>query len=145
MKFLCIPCDEPMQLVERGAPDASGSMSVVFTCPRCAHAIAMLTNAAETQLVNSLGVHIGVSAAAPAAPLQHLRTGLAQMRADASGSEAQADEPVWTAAALERLNGVPRFIQPMIRQAYTDYARQHGISEITPEVMDAARHALGMK
>jgi len=32
----------------------------------------------------------------------------------------------------------------MIRQAYADYARQHGIREITPEVMDAARKAMGM-
>jgi len=32
----------------------------------------------------------------------------------------------------------------MIRKTYSDYARQHGLREITPEVMDAARRELGL-
>jgi len=101
----------------------------------------MLTNASETQLVRSLGVRIGRSAA-PANPLEHLRTGLTQARSDAVQTE--GDEPVWTPEALQRLNAAPRFVQPMIRKTYSDYARQHGLREITPEVMDAARRLLGM-
>jgi len=104
----------------------------------------MLTNASETQLVRSLGVRIGRSTAAPASdPMIHLRESLAQVREDAF-QPGEGEEPVWTSEALERLNAAPRFVRPMIRQAYTDYARQHGIREITPEVMDAARKAMGM-
>lgn len=143
MKFLCIPCDEPMQVVESGTPDEAGSMTVIFRCPHCDHTTAMLTNAGETQLVRSLGVRIGPKTSSTA-PLEHLRTSLAQDRADALQTEEEEAEPVWTPAALERLNAAPPFVQPMIRQTYTDYARQHGLREITPEVMDAARQALGM-
>lgn len=143
MKFLCVPCDEPMQVMESGSPDEVGSMTVVFGCPRCDHSTAMLTNAGETQLVQSLGVRIG-PANGPAGPLAHLRVNLAQGRADAVQPDEETSEPVWTPAALQRLNAAPPFVQPMIRQTYTDYARQHSLREITPEVMDAARQALGM-
>jgi len=115
---------------------------MVFRCPRCERAIAMLTNASETQLVHSLGVRIG-SSATTTSPLEHLRTSLAQAR----GNALQADEgaePVWTPEALQRLNAAPRFVQAMIRKTYSDYARQHGLREITPEVMDAARRELGL-
>lgn len=142
MKFLCVPCDEPMQVVESGSPDDAGSLTVVFRCPRCGHDTAMLTNAGETQLVQSLGVRIGPPKA-PAGPLAHLRANLAQARSDAVHADEEASEPVWTPQALQRLSAAPLFVQPMIRQAYTDYARQRGLGEITPEVMDAARQALG--
>lgn len=58
MKFLCIPCDTPMRLQTVGPPER-GSLSVVFSCPECGYEMAMLTNAYETQLVQSLGVRIG--------------------------------------------------------------------------------------
>jgi Proto-chlorophyllide reductase 57 kD subunit len=58
MKFLCIPCDSPMTLQTVGPPDR-GSLSVVYSCPECGYEIAMLTNAYETQVVQSLGVRIG--------------------------------------------------------------------------------------
>lgn len=145
MKFLCMPCDEPMQVVESGTPDEAGSLAVILHCPQCGHTTVMLTNAGETQLVHALGVRIGPGpAAATASPLERLRTGLAQTRDDAVQTTEAAAEPVWTPAALERLNAAPRFVRPMIRQAYTDYARQHGLREITPAVMDAARRTLGM-
>lgn len=143
MKFLCVPCDEPMQVVDSSSPDEVGSLTVVFACPQCDHTTAMLTNAGETQLVRSLGVRIGASNG-PAEPLAHLRANLAQRRADAVQADEETYEPVWTPEALQRLNAAPSFVQPMIRQTYTDYARQHGLREITPEVMNAARQALGM-
>ena len=55
MKFLCVPCDSPMKLQTVVPPDR-GSLSVVYSCPECGYEIAMLTNAYETQVVQSLGV-----------------------------------------------------------------------------------------
>src|SRR5687768_17806938 len=66
MKFLCVPCDSPMKLQTVGPPDR-GSLSVVYACPECGYEMAMLTNAYETQVVQSLGVKIGPQAAAGAA------------------------------------------------------------------------------
>jgi hypothetical protein len=60
MKFLCVPCDTPMKLQTVGPPDR-GSLSVVYACPECGYEMAMLTNAYETQIVQSLGVRIGPS------------------------------------------------------------------------------------
>ena len=62
MKFLCVPCDSPMKLQTVGPPEA-GSLSVVYACPECGYEMAMLTNAYETQVVQSLGVRIGPSTA----------------------------------------------------------------------------------
>ena len=58
MKFLCVPCDSPMKLQSVGPPER-GSLSVVYSCPECGYEMAMLTNAYETQVVQSLGVRIG--------------------------------------------------------------------------------------
>src|SRR5512132_2640254 len=70
MKFLCVPCDTPMKLQTVG-PTERGSLSIVYSCPECGYEIAMLTNAYETQVVQSLGVRIGPEGAgastAPAA------------------------------------------------------------------------------
>ena len=66
MKFLCVPCDTPMKLQTVVPPDR-GSLSVVYACPECGYEIAMLTNAYETQVVQSLGVRIGPDLGAEAA------------------------------------------------------------------------------
>src|SRR5512145_3000454 len=58
MKFLCVPCDSPMKLQAVGPPER-GSLSVVYSCPEGGYEIAMLPNAHETQVVQSLGVRIG--------------------------------------------------------------------------------------
>jgi hypothetical protein len=47
-----------MKLQTVGPPE-HGSLSVVYACPECGYEIAMLTNAYETQIVQSLGVRIG--------------------------------------------------------------------------------------
>ncbi len=66
MKFLCVACDEPMKLL--GVDDSGGgSLSVLYGCPRCEQKVAMLTNPYETEMVQSLGVKIGPSAAAAVA------------------------------------------------------------------------------
>ena len=58
MKFLCVPCDSPMKLQTMGPPER-GSLSIVYSCPECGYEMAMLTNAYETQVVQSLGVRVG--------------------------------------------------------------------------------------
>src|SRR4026209_217896 len=68
MKFLCVPCDSPMKLQTVGPPDR-GSLSVVYACPECGYEMAMLTNAYETQVVQSLGVRIGPAEASAHAGL----------------------------------------------------------------------------
>jgi hypothetical protein len=58
VKFLCVPCDQPMKLTTVQPPDR-GSLSVRFSCPECGYEMAMLTNPYETQVVQSLGVRVG--------------------------------------------------------------------------------------
>src|SRR5258708_30161090 len=81
MKFLCLDCDEPMKLHSTEGPD-EGSLAVTFRCPECGFRVAMLTNPFETQMVRSLGVKVGVGGATPPAPFEHVRTMMANPRAD---------------------------------------------------------------
>jgi len=66
MKFLCVPCDQPMRLATVKPPDR-GSLSVVYSCAACGYEMAMLTNPYETQVVASLGVKVGPQESAAAA------------------------------------------------------------------------------
>ena len=79
MKFLCVPCDSPMKLQTIGPPER-GSLSVVYSCPECGYEMAMLTNAYETQVVQSLGVRIGPDRPAPMA-LRQVEPALQRRRA----------------------------------------------------------------
>ena len=58
MKFLCVPCDEPMKIQESKGPD-DGGLTLIFGCPACRRQVALLTNPMETQLVRSMDVQIG--------------------------------------------------------------------------------------
>jgi len=40
---------------------------------------------------------------------------------------------------------VPSFVRGMVKKIYADYAREHGITEITPAIMDNARTELGLE
>ena len=53
--------------------------------------------------------------------------------------------PAWSLEAQERLARVPNFVRGMVKKIYTDYARDRGIGEITPAVMDSARSELGLE
>jgi hypothetical protein len=168
MKFLCIPCDSPMTLQTVGPPDR-GSLSVVYSCPECGYEIAMLTNAYETQVVQSLGVRIGPDRLRAEGAL----AGRAEPSAEAGGRcpfsamipttegpgaaeraptgvavrPAEASEPVairWTAAAEARLAKVPEFVRPMARTGIERFARERGAMEIDEQVLDAAREFFGM-
>ena len=165
MKFLCVPCDSPMKLQTVGPPER-GSLSVVYSCPECGYEIAMLTNAYETQVVQSLGVRIGPSTGLGTGPSTALgtnpSTGLGA--ADASGEAGRcpftamipgmdaarpehAGEPVpirWTAAAEARLANIPEFVRPMARTGIEKFARERGTLEVDEKTLDAAREFFGM-
>ncbi len=156
MKFLCVPCDTPMKLQTVGPPDR-GSLSVVYACPECGYEMAMLTNAYETQIVQSLGVRIGPSetsalagsAEAGRCPFSAMIP-LAAPKPLGEGGTAEAvpdtkPAPVrWTAAAEARLAKVPEFVRPMARTGIESFARERGAAEVDEQILDAAREFFGM-
>jgi hypothetical protein len=164
MKFLCVPCDEPMTLSRVIGPD-EGSLTVVFGCPQCGRETAMLTNAMETQVVRSLGVRIGGRPEA-AAPMGTVRTALVGQRDDVpaaeedapghaslhegtaaskcpfSGTVAEAfgrQEIPWTREAEARLARIPSFARAMAKQSIEQYAREKGYAQIGEAVLDEVR------
>jgi hypothetical protein len=152
MKFLCVECDEQMIFEERQLP-GDGTLAAAFRCPECERVVAMLTNPMETQLVSSLGIKIG-GREVPEQPLELVRSDLKGGREDAFvDAEPAAVEKVatgspgvvWSLAAVERLESVPKFVRGMVKRIYTDYAQENGISQITPDVMDRARSDLGLE
>ncbi len=155
MKFLCVPCDSPMKLQSVGPPER-GSLSVVYSCPECGYEMAMLTNAYETQVVQSLGVRIGPGTGSAGAtssggrcPFGALIPGMedsAAKRAPA-GSVGPAAGPFavrWTAAAEARLQNVPAFVRPMARTGIEQFARERGALEVDERMLDEARQFFGM-
>jgi hypothetical protein len=164
MKFVCIECDEPMKLSKNHGVDDDSSLAVSFVCPSCEWGVMMLINPQETQMVRSLGVTIG-GREVPAQPMEMLQTHL--VRQPTSGSETSSASAEggnscpfsalvqdafatsspdlrWSAEAEERLARVPTFVRTMARQGIETFAREQGCTEITPEVMDAARERMGM-
>jgi len=144
MKFLCVPCDSPMKLQTVGPPDR-GSLAVVYACPECGYEMAMLTNAYETQLVQSLGVRIGPDGAttAPSSGKCPFTTMVPQTE----GAPARTSDPTavrWTEAAEARLANVPEFVRPMARLGIEKYAREQGALEVDEQMLDAAREFFGM-
>ena len=146
MKFLCVECDKQMTFEERALP-GDGTLAATFKCPKCGRVVAMLTNPMETQLVASLGVQIG-GRGVPAQPLETVRGMVSTGRDDAfteAPAVATTTSVVWTADAQERLARVPSFVRGMVKRIYIDYAKERGITEITPAVMDTARTELGLE
>ncbi len=159
MKFLCVPCDSPMKLQTVGPPE-SGSLSVVYACPECGYEMAMLTNAYETQIVQSLGVRIGpdsgggtssrlrAEASAEAGAAEPGKCPFPALIAGAEGAQpGQVDEPIpvrWTAGAEARLANIPAFVRPMARTGIERFARERGALEVDEKILDAARDFFGM-
>lgn len=149
MKFLCVPCDSPMKLQTVGPPER-GSLSVVYSCPECGYEMAMLTNAYETQVVQSLGVKIGPQVEAGAAS-QGTSGGSCPFTAmipgngDVKPSVAGESMPVrWTAAAEARLANIPEFVRPMAKTGIEKFARERGSLEVDEKILDAAKDFFGM-
>ena len=147
MKFLCVPCDSPMKLQTVGPPER-GSLSIVYACPECGYEMAMLTNAYETQVVQSLGVRIGsesstdstASASGGGCPFTAMIPGT-------EDAQRQVEEPTpvrWTAAAEARLANIPAFVRPMARTGIERFARERGVLEVDEQILDAARDFFGM-
>jgi hypothetical protein len=166
MKFLCVPCDRPMQLRSVGPPDR-GSLSVVYSCPECGYEMAMLTNAYETQVVQSLGVRIGPAAAQSATvdskegstrgleaetPRRSSKSDVgcpfsAMIQGSDTGVRGEVGAPPamrWTAAAEARLAKVPDFVRPMARAGIERFAVEKGAAEVDEQILDAAREFFGM-
>jgi hypothetical protein len=148
MKFLCVPCDSPMTL-QTVAPPERGSLSVVYSCPECGYEIAMLTNAYETQIVQSLGVRIGSEIGADASNASGSGCPFAAIvpakEADETRPAQTGEIPIqWTAAAEARLEKVPAFVRPMARAGIEKFARDNGSLEVDEKILDAAREFFGM-
>lgn len=145
MKFLCLECDAQLTFTERQQP-GDGTFAAAFVCPRCGRRVALLANPMETQLVSSLGVRIGGSELEPS-PMELTRS--AAVTRDGAFEEgdiaATPQRPRWSSDAQLRLGQVPRFVRGMVKKIYGEYAAEHGIVEITPDVMDRARTDLGME
>ena len=161
MKFLCVPCDQPMNLQATHGP-FDGTMSIVYECPACSVQMAMMTNKAETQMVRSLGVKIG-GRTRPPEPMETLRTNLA-VNHEATSTDANSvsggkcpftgvindamtiseSEIHWTEEALSRIQAIPSYVRPMVKRNIEDYARDRNLSEINEEVMDEMKGQLGM-
>lgn len=152
MKFLCVPCDSPMKL-QTVSPPEGGSLSVVFSCPECGYEMAMLTNAYETQVVQSLGVRIGSESGSEASSTSGTGcpfTAMIPATEGTPGGEARPGQtgesiPVrWTAGAEARLANVPAFVRPMARTGIERFARERGALEVDEKILDAAREFFGM-
>ncbi len=72
MKFVCLNCETYMSLEKVEKPQ-EGSLGVFFACPSCNAKFSMVTNAGETNMMNSLGLKLGAKAE-PAASMEGLRT-----------------------------------------------------------------------
>jgi hypothetical protein len=151
MKFLCVPCDSPMKLQTVGPPER-GSLSIVYACPECGYEMAMLTNAYETQVVQSLGVRIGPEsgggASTGAGATEPGKCPFPAMIPTIEGAQpGQAAEPTpvrWTSGAEARLANIPAFVRPMARTGIERFARERGVLEVDEQILDAAREFFGM-
>ena len=146
-----------MKLQTVGPPER-GSLSVVYSCPECGYEMAMLTNAYETQVVQSLGRR----------PADRGRSGEPPRAEGASASQASsggscpftamipgngevkpsvAGEPIrvrWTAAAEARLANIPEFVRPMAKTGIEKFAQERGALEVDEKILDAAKDFFGM-
>jgi hypothetical protein len=123
------------------APPERGSLSVVYYCPQCGYEMAMLTNAYETQVVQSLGVRIGAPTDAAAAtsagkcPFPSMipaGEGAGDVRSEAASVR-------WTPAAEARLKNIPEFVRPMAKTGIEKFAQERGALEVDEKILDAAK------
>ena len=138
MKFLCVPCDSPMKLQSVGPPER-GSLSVVYSCPECGYEMAMLTNAYETQVVQSLGVRMGPESGARLRQRPSDAGGKCPFSRDDPGDrrrprERAPAEPIpvrWTAAAEAGSRTFPSSSAPWRGPASRNSPRSEGRSKWT--------------
>jgi hypothetical protein len=114
----------------------------------CGYEMAMLTNAYETQVVQSLGVRIGPASDAGASSTSGTKCPFSGMIPATDGEQpGPAAEPIpvrWTAAAEARLGNIPEFVRPMARTGIERFAREKGSLEVDEKILDEARDFFGM-
>jgi hypothetical protein len=139
-----------MKLQNVGPPER-GSLSVVYSCPECGYEMAMLTNAYETQVVQSLGVRIGPEAGREATSTSGGNCPFSAMIPSTGGAlearSGEAGEPLpvrWTAAAEARLANIPEFVRPMAKTGIEKFASERGAVEVDEKILDAAKDFFGM-
>jgi hypothetical protein len=141
MKFLCVPCDQPMKILTVTPPDR-GSISVTYSCPACGYEMAMLTNPFETQLVSSMGIRVGPADATESDKPKCPFSGMV------ASAEAPAEAPTggvrWTDEASARMQAIPEFVRPMAKTGIERFAQESGHDEITLAVLDEAKTRFGM-
>ena len=126
MKFLCVPCDSPMKLQTVAPPDR-GSLSVVYACPECGYEMAMLTNAYETQVVQSLGVRIGPDAARASTTAGRQVSLLGNDPGARRTPSRRADaRPVDRRSRSHGSQNIPEFVRPMAKTGIEKFAREKG-------------------
>ena len=143
MKFLCVPCDEPMKLMQTSGPD-QGSMSLVYACDACGYEMAMLTNPIETQVVGSLGVTLGTEASGESAGAES-KCPFSGVVQEMTGARDAPDASFpWTEKARARLESIPEFVRPMAKTGIEKFARDKGLGEVDEGVLEEARSHFGM-
>jgi proto-chlorophyllide reductase subunit len=137
MKFLCVECDAPMALESTTRSDP-GSLTVLFRCGTCGKATAMLTNAMETQMVNSLGVKVGGRKAA-AAPMETIRSNLSGYSTGDGGSSAGAPDPATAAqsASAPHSAGAPQSASAADHPAGPDTGSKCPFTGVAAEALSA--------
>ena len=138
MKFLCVPCDKPMQLEDKSSD--RGSISLTYGCPDCGYEFAMLTNPMETQIVGSLGITIGAEGSAGESKCPF--TGMIN---EMGGSGPAPERMSWSSEAEQRMGRIPEFLEPMVRSGIERFARDRGYAQIDEKVLDEAKGLFGME
>ena len=105
----------------------------------------------QAEMANYLKEHYSEKPAVTTGPAEgEKKTGgcpfsavVAQMGLGSStaASSAPSSEFEWTPDALERLERTPSFVRPMIKGGIEAYARKHGYTKITLQVMDDSKSA----
>jgi hypothetical protein len=110
--------------------------------------MAMLTNAYETQVVQSLGVRIGPALSGVEGPEKpDTKCPFAGMIPGMEDRPGATGEPLpvrWTSAAEARLANIPEFVRPMAKTGIEKFAREQGSQEVDEKILDAARDFFGM-
>ncbi len=65
--------------------------------------------------------------------------GLTDSGAKSEGTQSAASDFAWTPDAKERLERLPSFVKPMVQSSVEAYARRHGFTTITLQVMDDSK------
>ena len=133
MKFVCLNCETYMSLEKVEKPE-EGSLGVFFACPSCSAKFSMVTNAGETNMMNSLGLKLGAKSA-PETSMEGLRALAGNGQAAPAVTKPVASAPTVSAAAAspskapEKASGCP--FSAMVAEMGLTNSGKPGSSEFT--------------